>query len=221
MHQFRVTLPDHVKSGDTIRVQYPDGTEADVRVPSKLKGGDVWVLDKRGFLDREIVTMQDCCVAMGVGLMIGCAIVVGFLCGVLSVTDANQAAPASSYMLSANAANTMVTSAATTAPLAMTETDGFQQLNALGPLATTAAMFPGMTSCDQLPEPRRSRCVEQQLQIQVQQIWQEQMARQKVQLLQSGQLPLVQQQQQQQQQPLLGRQEGGQSFYRQDNHYDL
>jgi hypothetical protein len=41
---------------------------------------------KKGFLDREIVNLQDFCLALTVGLMIGLGIVLGFLGGILYVT---------------------------------------------------------------------------------------------------------------------------------------
>ena len=42
---------------------------------------------KRGFLDREIVNVQDFLLALFVGLIIGVGIVLGFILGVLAVTE--------------------------------------------------------------------------------------------------------------------------------------
>jgi hypothetical protein len=41
---------------------------------------------KKGFLDREIVNLQDFALALSVGLIIGLGIVIGFLFGILYVT---------------------------------------------------------------------------------------------------------------------------------------
>jgi hypothetical protein len=75
----------------------------EVKVPKGLKSGDSFVFempwskdsfvhDNRGFLDREIVNLSDFFMALAVGLFIGLSIVVGFLAGVLSVTDPNTLA---------------------------------------------------------------------------------------------------------------------------------
>lgn len=93
--QFRVTIPSHIKSGQVIRIRCPDGTEGDVKVPTGLRSGDSFVFEMpdnsttpeiRGFLDREIVNLQDFVMALGVGLLIGLSIVAGFLLGILHVT---------------------------------------------------------------------------------------------------------------------------------------
>lgn len=96
--QFRVVVPSHVKSGHVIRIRCPDGTEGDVKVPKGLRSGDTFVFEMpdaettkpneaKGFLDREIVNIQDFMMALAVGLLIGLSIVAGFLLGVLTVTD--------------------------------------------------------------------------------------------------------------------------------------
>ena len=46
---------------------------------------------KRGFLDREIVNVQDFLLALFVGLIIGVGIVLGFILGVLAVTTPDDA----------------------------------------------------------------------------------------------------------------------------------
>jgi len=113
--QFRVVVPEHAKPGRAIRISCPDGTEADVHIPKGLKTGDSFVFEmsvdqlknprqmldslqeapggiagdviaKKGFLDREIANVQDFALAVGVGLMIGASIVVGFLAGILYAT---------------------------------------------------------------------------------------------------------------------------------------
>ena len=98
--QFRVVVPDNVKPGQLIRIRCPDGAEGEVKVPKGLKSGDGFIfemppsLPSSGFLDREIVNVQDFCMALGVGLLIGLSIVAGFLLGVLTVTDpAYQSSP--------------------------------------------------------------------------------------------------------------------------------
>jgi len=96
--QFRVVIPSQVKDGQIIRIRCPDGTEGDVKIPKGLKSGDSFVFEMpeaeserpaeiKGFLDREIVNLQDFMMALAVGLFIGLSIVAGFLLGVLAVTD--------------------------------------------------------------------------------------------------------------------------------------
>jgi hypothetical protein len=119
--QFRVVIPEHVKSGQTIRIHCPDGTEANVKVPDGLSTGDSFIFEmavdqlkdpqalldslrdkypksaanadlmaatkKKGFLDREILNLQDFAMALSVGLVIGLGIVLGFLLGILYVTE--------------------------------------------------------------------------------------------------------------------------------------
>mmetsp|Transcript_15452 Transcript_15452/g.21522 ORF Transcript_15452/g.21522 Transcript_15452/m.21522 type:complete len:116 (+) Transcript_15452:106-453(+) len=113
--QFRVVIPPHVSAGQTIRIRCPDGTVGDVKVPKGLKPGDSFIFEMptealashkskqdsssattkfsssrrigKGFLDREIVDVQDFAMALGVGLLIGGSIVFGFLVGVLYVTE--------------------------------------------------------------------------------------------------------------------------------------
>jgi len=97
--QFRVLIPAHVKSGQMIRIRCPDGTEGDVKVPRGLASGDSFVFEMpeaiipaaepqtKGFLDREIVDLEDFITALSVGLLIGLSIVFGFLAGVLVVTS--------------------------------------------------------------------------------------------------------------------------------------
>lgn len=98
--QFRVVIPSNVKENQIIRIRCPDGTEGDVKVPKGLKSGDSFVFEMpdaeserpteiKGFLDREIVNMQDFIMALVVGLFIGLSIIGGFLLGVLTVTDQN------------------------------------------------------------------------------------------------------------------------------------
>lgn len=154
MHPFRVVVPNHVQGGDLIRIQYPNnGTETNIFVPVGLKGGDSFVYDPRGFLDREIVTVHDCCVALSVGLVIGCAVVVVFLCGVLFVTDPLQqpqhqvavASSSSSLAGSSSAAaaaayNNLLGMAATTATAFTISADG----------ATTMATSSGAIHLNQL-----------------------------------------------------------------------
>lgn len=117
MH-FRVVIPDNVKEGQTIRIRCPDGTEADVKIPSGLKPGDSFVFDisvdrltnpqalldtlkekskdssqlrRKGFLERDIVSMNDLLLALSVGLIIGLGIIVGFVVGILYATRNVQA----------------------------------------------------------------------------------------------------------------------------------
>jgi hypothetical protein len=96
--QFRVSIPDHVKAGQTIRIRCPDGSEGDVKVPKGLKGGDSFIFEmpkaqltkgatKSSFLDREIANLHDFLTALVVGVGIGLSIVTGFIVGVLVVTD--------------------------------------------------------------------------------------------------------------------------------------
>ena len=119
--QFRVVIPEHVRSGQYIKVHCPadskgsKGREAELRVPKGLKPGDSFVFDisdkdssitiasdvtnlnsqiaastkqkQSTFLDREVLHLRDFLVALGIGLVIGISIVVGFVLGVLSVTS--------------------------------------------------------------------------------------------------------------------------------------
>ena len=106
--QFRVVIPSNVKEGQLIRIRCPDGKEGDVRVPKGLTCGDSFVFEMRdgdsnaqrpsepkGFLDREIVNLQDFVTALAVGLFIGLSIIIGFIVGVLTVTDPSLHAPGS------------------------------------------------------------------------------------------------------------------------------
>ena len=97
--QFRVSIPPHVESGQTIRIRCPDGTEGDVKVPKGLKGGDSFIFEMpkqptskkhkvQSFLDQEISRVNDFIMALTMGVIIGLSIVVGFLVGILYVTDA-------------------------------------------------------------------------------------------------------------------------------------
>lgn len=97
--QFRVSLPEHVKAGQTIRIRCPDGLEGDVKVPKGLKGGDSFIFEmpkaeltksttnKSSFFDREIASLHDFLTALAFGVGIGFSIVIGFIVGVLVVTD--------------------------------------------------------------------------------------------------------------------------------------
>jgi hypothetical protein len=118
MH-FRVTIPEHVKSGQTIRISCPDGTEANVKVPKGLKTGDSFIFElpteqlndpkslldsikqkggsavqdgKKGFMDSDIRNVQDFLVAISMGLFIGLGIIMGFCFGILYATQ-NYAEP--------------------------------------------------------------------------------------------------------------------------------
>lgn len=127
--QFKVVIPEGVKSGQNIRIHVPDGSgEVEMRVPKGLKPGDSFVFDindkdskitiandvqklnqqvaasskaasssnttanaaedgSNNFLDREVLHLKDFLVALGIGLLIGISIVVGFVMGVLSATS--------------------------------------------------------------------------------------------------------------------------------------
>lgn len=96
--QFRVSLPEHVKAGQTIRIRCPDGLEGDVKVPRGLKGGDSFIFEmpkteltkgptKSALFDLEIASLHDFLTALVVGVGIGFSIVAGFIVGVLAVTD--------------------------------------------------------------------------------------------------------------------------------------
>ena len=128
--RFRVLIPEHVRAGQKIRIQCPDGTEANVKIPKGLKSGDSFIFEMsvdqlnnpkalldsleektsaeaasddskskpsksttttediitKGFLDCEIVNLKDLVWALGVGLLIGTGMMIGFLGGVLYVT---------------------------------------------------------------------------------------------------------------------------------------
>ena len=70
-----------------------------MKVPRGLGSGDSFVFEmpetilpaaepqNKGFLDREIVDLEDFITALSVGLLIGLSIVFGFLVGVLVVTS--------------------------------------------------------------------------------------------------------------------------------------
>jgi len=95
--QFRVSIPPHVKSGQTIRIRCPDGSEGEVKVPKGLKGGDSFIFEMPKnstkditFLDREIASWNDFFMALMVGVLIGMSIIMGFLVGILYVTDADE-----------------------------------------------------------------------------------------------------------------------------------
>lgn len=102
--QFRVSIPPHVKSGQSIRIRCPDGTEGDVKVPKGLKGGDSFIFEMpkqttkasskiqslQNLLDQDISTLNDFAVAVAIGVIIGLSIVTGFVMGILYVTDAEE-----------------------------------------------------------------------------------------------------------------------------------
>ena len=120
MH-FRVTIPEHVKSGQTIRISCPDGTEANVKVPKGLKTGDSFIFEistdqlndpkslmesikkkkdttKKGFMESDIRNLQDFLVASIFGLFIGFGIIMGFVFGILVITR-NYAEPVGSLAM--------------------------------------------------------------------------------------------------------------------------
>jgi hypothetical protein len=112
--QFRVAIPENVKAGQNIRIRCPDGTEANVKVPKGLVSGDSFVFElavdqlinpealmetlkekapvtkpppkKKGFLERDIVNINDLLLALAVGLIIGFGIIFGFVLGILYAT---------------------------------------------------------------------------------------------------------------------------------------
>ena len=43
--QFRVAIPAHCESGQTIRIHCPDGTEANVKIPNALSSGDEFIFE--------------------------------------------------------------------------------------------------------------------------------------------------------------------------------
>lgn len=67
---------------DSLKKKSPSGTAS----PSSKKG------KKKGFLDREIVNLQDFVMALSVGLIIGLGIMIGFLLGILWVTKGMEQA---------------------------------------------------------------------------------------------------------------------------------
>uniref|UniRef100_A0A7S1UNX3 Uncharacterized protein n=1 Tax=Grammatophora oceanica TaxID=210454 RepID=A0A7S1UNX3_9STRA len=108
-----VTVPPGLKSGDYFVFEMPDASSSSSSGDNNGRGGNsstttTTTTTKRsstsnnttqiakniskngavwGFLDREIVSLQDFLMALGVGLLIGFSIVCGFLLGVLFVTD--------------------------------------------------------------------------------------------------------------------------------------
>jgi hypothetical protein len=65
-----------------------------VKLPKGLKGGDSFMFEipkkssnRISFLDREIASLHDFIVALGLGVLIGLSIVIGFLLGILYITD--------------------------------------------------------------------------------------------------------------------------------------
>jgi hypothetical protein len=65
---------------DSLREKYPKNS-------TYAKDSGATTTKKKGFLDREIVNLQDFVMALSVGLVIGLGIVLGFLLGILYVTD--------------------------------------------------------------------------------------------------------------------------------------
>lgn len=43
--QYRIVIPDHTKAGQSVRVNFPDGSDSIVQVPKGMKPGDLYVLD--------------------------------------------------------------------------------------------------------------------------------------------------------------------------------
>lgn len=100
-----VTVPKGLRSGDsfvfemgeTILTTSRDNRNVDATTTAASSTEIASVtpsstVEIRGFLDREIVNLQDFAMALGVGLLIGLSIVAGFLMGVLHVTDNSAAA---------------------------------------------------------------------------------------------------------------------------------
>jgi hypothetical protein len=123
--QFRVTIPENVKAGQNIRIRCPDGTEASVEVPKGLKSGDSFIFElsvdeltnpealletlkeksqvtkptkRKGFLERDILNINDLLLALAVGLIIGFGIIFGFVLGILYATrnEPNETPPVTS-----------------------------------------------------------------------------------------------------------------------------
>ena len=110
--KFRVVLPDNVKSGQTVRIACPDGTETDIKVPKGLSSGDSFIFElsvdllknpeqileslqkqsnsgatpPTGFFDRDIANTKDLLLAIAAGITVGLGMVVGFLAGILYAT---------------------------------------------------------------------------------------------------------------------------------------
>mmetsp|Transcript_26535 Transcript_26535/g.44295 ORF Transcript_26535/g.44295 Transcript_26535/m.44295 type:complete len:177 (+) Transcript_26535:154-684(+) len=97
-----VKVPKGLRSGDSFVFEMPEtgfsnnsnsgktGNNGDSSKDDSGKNGSAApssTVEIRGFLDREIVNMQDFAMALGVGLLIGLSIVAGFLLGILHVTD--------------------------------------------------------------------------------------------------------------------------------------
>ena len=91
MQQFKVTVPQHVKSGQMIRIRCPDGTEGDVQVPPGLKPGDSFVLDMQKTKSSTKFTWHigrwdEIMPILLVTLWICLAGLLGFVMGVLYIT---------------------------------------------------------------------------------------------------------------------------------------
>ena len=108
--QFRVVVPEDVKTGDKIRMKCPDGTEADTLVPSGHKPGDTFLIElpveqlkspqkildvmlgysaasgSFGFLSRNVSGLKDILLAAMIGIVIAYWTIFGFFAGVLYAT---------------------------------------------------------------------------------------------------------------------------------------
>ena len=73
-----------------------------MKVPKGLKGGDSFIFEMpkeptskkhntvQSFLDQEVSSVNDFVGALAIGVIIGLSIVIGFLAGILYVTDAED-----------------------------------------------------------------------------------------------------------------------------------
>eukprot|EP00934_Nitzschia_sp_Nitz4_P003124 Nitzschia sp. Nitz4//scaffold15_size197535//30330//30875//NITZ4_001557-RA/size197535-processed-gene-0.56-mRNA-1//-1//CDS//3329537652//3114//frame0 len=111
---FRVDLPANIQTGQTVRITCPDGTTSTRKLPSNVQAGDSMLLELSlhqlknpkevlsllqpdesnhpttkagGFLDRDIVNVQDVFIALTVGMIIGVGVVFGFVVGILYSTQ--------------------------------------------------------------------------------------------------------------------------------------
>ena len=97
-----VQVPDGLGPGDsfifelsTDQLNNPQALLDNLQSKPKITGHDDLASKKKGFLERDIVNLQDLLLALVVGLVIGFGIIFGFMAGILYATRSSGIEPQS------------------------------------------------------------------------------------------------------------------------------
>ena len=95
-----VKVPDGLKPGDsfifelsTDQLNNPQALLDNLQNKPKTTDDDDILLKKIGFLDRDIVNLQDLLLALAVGIIVGFGIIFGFMAGILYATRSSGIEP--------------------------------------------------------------------------------------------------------------------------------